>query len=410
MSRRTLPLLVAMITGLLLAPLSAHDVIVEQVVAMSVEPNGEQLLIRLHVPLTVLGDAKLPRVLDRTIDADAVGGPLRIVAGDIAHNLDVQQADTELAAPLASARVGDDGASIDVELQYAARTDAAGFSARLNAFNSNDGPVRSTVHYRLPTGHDNIISITGPPVRVLFDPTVTDVLQQFTARGLRALVDGGDHLLFLVCVLLPIRRARSVTALVVAAVLGQMIAIGLSLLRSPMTADSLTTLSMIAASAVVAAALQSVVRAHLRWVVALALVFGVLNGFAFGNALILSEQFAGSHVSMAVAAFAVVALPGELWFGALAWVTRTWLNERGMSERLVSIGASVIIVHTAIHRVGDRGHLLAEAGSFGAERAIVWLVLGWAAVMIVIAIAAALTDRTLDSGDPGHTRKAASTA
>jgi HupE / UreJ protein len=259
--------------------------------------------------------------------------------------------------------------------------------------------VRTNLRYLPPSGHDHTISVTGPPVRVLFDPSARDALQQFIARGLRALLDGGDHLLFLVCLLLPVRRARSAAALFVAAALGQTIAIALSVLQPAMTVESLTALAMIAASAVVVAALQNVVRARLRWVGLLALAFGALNGFAFGHALAVSEQFAGSHGWMAVAAFVIVVLLGELWLGALAWATRTWLDERAMPERVVTVVASAIVAHSALHRVIDRGQIIAQTGSFGAERALVWLTLGWACVMMLVALANAISGRTLDSDD-----------
>jgi hypothetical protein len=320
----------------------------------------------------------------------------------------VQQADEVLPDPVATARVGADRASIDVELTYLTGNDARGFSASVNAFRSNDGPVRTNLHYVMPSGPGHSFSLTGPPVRVAFDPFAADVLPQFVARGLRALFDGGDHLLFLACLLLPVRRGRSVAALFATGALGQTIAIALSVARpSVMTAESLTALATIAASMVVIAALQNVVRAHLRWVVPLAFAFGVLNGFAFGHAIVSAEQFAGAHTSIGVATFATVVLVGELWLGVLAWATRTWLNERGVPERAVSILASAIIAHSAMHRVLDRGQILAQAGSFGAERALVWLTLGWACVMMLVALANAVSGRALDAGHAAGAVKAA---
>jgi hypothetical protein len=173
-----------------------------------------------------------------------------------------------------------------------------------------------------------------------------------------------------------------------------------------MTTDSLTALATIAASMVVVAALQNVVGAHLRWVVPLAVAFGTLNGFAFGDAIVIAKQFAGAHTSIAVAAFVSVVLLGELWLGVLAWATRMWLNERGVPERVVSILASAIIAHSAIHRVLDRGQILAQAGSFGGERALVLLTLAWACVMTLVALANAVQGRTLDADRAGAVKAA----
>ena len=390
--------------------LSAHEVIVDQVIDMVVEPHGDRLLVHLHLPATVLGDANLPRLAGGLLDPAIGADRLQAVAMDVARNLDLQQTDIGLPEPAATARIGADRASVDVDLQYGVTADMSGFSARLNTLRSTVGPVRTDVRYRLTSGAEQDLGVTGPAARVAFDPGAREVVQQFAARALRALLDGGDQLLLLLCVLLPIRRARSAASLFAAAALGQTLAIGVSLLQPGFTADSLTALAMIAASVVVVAALQNVVQASLRWVLLLALAFGLLNGFAFGSTLSASTPFAGSHQWIAGALFTFVVLVGELWLGALAWATRGWLDQQGVPERIVSILASAIIAHSAIHRVADRGQLLAQAGSFGADRALLWLTLGWACVMLLVALAKVLSGRGLGSAAALHTARVPSSS
>jgi hypothetical protein len=403
--RRALAILAVVTMWLPAMALSAHEVIVDQVIDMVVAPHGDRLLVHLHLPLTVLGDANLPRLAGGLLDPAIGAGRLRAVAMDVARNLDLQQTDVGLPEPEATARVGADRASVDVELQYGVTADSSGFSARLNTLRSTVGPVRTDVRYRLTSGAEQDLRVTGPAVRVTFDPGAREVLQQFAARALRALLDGGDQLLFLLCVLLPLRRARPAAAIFTTAALGQTLAIGVSLVQPGFTADSLTALAMIAASAVVVAALQNVVQASLRWVLLLALGFGLLNGFAFGSTLSASAPFAGSHQWLAVALFTLVVLVGELWLGALAWATRSWLDQQGVPERILSMLASAVIAHSAIHRVADRGHLLAQAGSFSADRALLWLTLGWACVMLLVALAKVLSERGAGSGAALHAAK-----
>src|SRR3954452_19861522 len=67
---------------LALAPLCAHDVVVEQVVEMIVQPQGDGLAIALHVPAAVSGDRELPDLL-ASGDAAAIDARSRIVAADI---------------------------------------------------------------------------------------------------------------------------------------------------------------------------------------------------------------------------------------------------------------------------------------------------------------------------------------
>jgi len=355
--------------------LSAHDVVVEQVVEMTLAPRGERLRVTLHLPATLTGDPDLPGLL-RNGDEAGIQNHLRIVAVDIAHNLDVQQDDLTLPDPAITVRRAEDRASIDVELRYAVRGGAAGISARLNAFSAKDGTLRTRARYQPLSGREQIVSVSGPAARVAFDPQAATVVAEFAVRGLRALF-GGDQLLFLVCILLPVRRGRSAAALFAAAALAQAAVIAVSTVRPAMTADWLSAVTMVAASAIVIAAIQNVAGARLRWVVPVAAAFGVLNGWTLGTAAAAAAQFAGTHQPIALLAFSGVVLAGELWLGGLVWALRAWLHERGLPERVLCVLGSAIVAHDALHRVVERSQWLARDGSFAGEHALVWLTLAW---------------------------------
>jgi hypothetical protein len=372
-----------------IATLSAHEVIVEPIVDLTLEPRGDQLLVRLHVPATATGDAALPGLLRG--DPAAIGDRLRIVAADIARNLELQQEEASLADPAVTVRPAEDRASIEVELRYAIRAGAAGFSARLNTFSAKEGPVRTNARYRPPSGGDQAISVTGPPTRIAFDPAASAVLPQFAVRGVRALFGNGDGLFFLVCLLLPVRRARPAAALFIAVACGQAIAIAASLMRPGMSPEWLAGVGMVAASAVVIVAAQNVVRAQLRWAVALALLFGAANGVALSEAAAASGQFAGAHRLLAMATFSVVIVAAELWLGALMWAFRGWLDQSGVPDRFLVILGSAIVAHDAFHRLADRGLLLAQEGSVAAGHALIWLTLGWIGALLLVAIGNAVS-------------------
>jgi len=335
---------------------------------------------------------------------------LRLVAADFAHNLELQQGDVVLPATVESATSGAEGAAIDVQLRYLNAGANEPISVRINAFRTVGASVRTNVRYRLPSGGDHVVSVTGPSERITLNPTFGEVVQQFVGRGVRTLLNGGDHLLFLLCVLLPIRRARSALTLFAAAGLGQAIAIGLSLLIPAATESFVDVLVTVAASVVVVAALQNIVRARQRFVLALALTFGLLNGVAFGHEFVVAAPFAWSHAAVAALVFAGTVLVGELWLGALTWATRTWLDERGVPERVLAILASAVIIHAAAHRLVERGQIVARAGTFGAERVLVAITLAWIVVMLAVAVANALSARGRDAGAamPGATGAEAS--
>jgi HupE / UreJ protein len=387
--RRALGFFSGLTLLLALAPLSAHEIVVEQIVEMTLDRQGDALVVALHVPAAVTGDPALPGLL-KGGDAAALDNRLRIVAADLARNLDVQAGDATLPDPIVTVRRGAGVAAIDVELRYPTRPDEHDFSARLNAFSSKDGPVRTRARYRPGSGREQVVSVTGPVARVAFDPPFSEVLASFAVRGLRALFDSGDHLLFLVCLLLPMRRPRSAATLYAAAAAAQAAVIALCIVRAPMMAPWLSGATLAAASAIVIAAIQNIARARMRWVVLLAIAFGALSGWTFGNAAESSAQFAGAHRPVAMMVFGFVVLLGELWLGALAWGFRTWLDERGLPERIVVVLGSAIVAHSAVHRVMERAQIAAADGSLGGERVLVWLTLAWVGAILLAAASNAI--------------------
>jgi hypothetical protein len=148
-----------------------------------------------------------------------------------------------------------------------------------------------------------------------------------------------------------------------------------------------------AASALAVGCLQNVASARLPLVMGLSLVFGVLNGVAFGDIFTAERQFAGSHQTIAFATFALVVAAGQIWIAAIMWATRAWLATLRMPERIATLLASALLAHSALHRVVDRGRALAEDGSFVSARTLTWLTLGWVCTMLLITIGDAIWRR-----------------
>lgn len=371
---------------LLPAMLAAHEVIVEQIVEMTLTPQNGTLVVGLHVPATAAGDPGLI-VLLKGGDSAALAEQMRIVSADIARNLDVQQGGAALASPATTATRGADGSSIDVSLRYPVQGDDGDFSARLNTFSSKAGPVRTIARYRPVSGHEQLVSVAGPAARIGFDPPFTTVVSSFGLRGLRALFEGGDYFVFLICLLLPVRSVRSLLVLFAAAALAQAVAIALYVVDAPAMAPWLPGAAMAAASAIVIASMQNVANARWRLVLALAAAFAALNGWTLGQSAEASAQFAGAHVLSGTLAFGAVVLLGELWLGALVWACRMWLHERGLPDRLLVLIGSALVAHSAVHRVMERSQILAQDGSPGGERAVTWLMLFWVAAILLAAVA-----------------------
>jgi hypothetical protein len=259
--------------------------------------------------------------------------------------------------------------------------------------------VRTIVEYAPSSGPPQTVSVTGPPTRVTFDPQLGDVLAQFMARGLAAALSLGDHLLWLFCLALLYRPSRQTFQLLAALVAAQA-AGGVAVAVVPQLVASAPLASTIAASALVVAALQNIVRARWSYVLALTVAFGLLNGFTFGALFADASQFSGSHPGIAALAFVFVLAVAELWIGAVFWTVRDRLVTVRVGDGVVTVLASVLVAHTAVHRMIDRGSLWAETGSHAGLRVSMWLALGWTLTMLLVAFGTWLRERVA----PGSNR------
>ena len=306
-------------------------------------------LVELQIPATAAGDLRLPALLKG--NDPAALQQLKIVTADIAHNLDVRQNDVTLD-PTITVRPG---ATVRRSRQSCTtpRDPAPAGFRRAERVQLEGRSVRTVARYQPASGDEQIVSVTVPAARVMFDPPLGAVLGQFAIRGLRTLFDAGDQLLFLACLLLPIRRARSLFALIAAVMLGQAVEAVVSVTRPPMSADWIAGAGMVAASTIVIGSVQGVVRARLRWTIPVALTFGVLNGYLLGQTAASTAQFGGGHSHAATFTFGAVILIGELWLGALVWTFRGWLDERGLPEPVYD-HRLVLVAHQAMHRIVER--------------------------------------------------------
>jgi hypothetical protein len=427
MTGRRLALLAAAVWILPGARVSAQSAADERVVQMFVSPQTDEALVLIRIPLAVLAEANLPRLEQGRTDASGINPSLQLVAADVANNLEARQGEAALTASVLAAFVsaGSDTSFadvatavehlrtgraslvqdpdagdpfVDLELRYALRAGAGELSARLNAFHARGQTVRTVARYVLPSAPARVFSVAGSPARVVFDPGRGQVAAQFLARAIRTLGDG-DQLWFLACIAVPVRRARDAARLVSAVALGQLLAVAASAARpaTPAPPDMIGMIGMMAASAVVVAALQNIVKAHARWVWPLALLFGTWSGFVFGDVITLARPFAGDHPAVALAVFLPVIVLGECWLGALLWMSRTWLDNRGLPERMATLALSAVLAHDALHLVTERGSAIAGTPSSWARNPIGLLLLGWTAVLLLVGCVEALAGRAVES-------------
>jgi hypothetical protein len=252
-------------------------------------------------------------------------------------------------------------ALLDVVLEYPIGSDQSRFAIRLGV--ARLGLTTTTVLRFLPAappGAERAFQIHGDPGEIQLDPRWHQAALRFVGLGFRHILDGLDHLLFLLCLVIPVRRLRPLIAIVTSFTVAHSITLiastaGLapSGLWFPPLIETLIALS------IVYMAFENIVakRHPRRWL--LAFGFGLIHGFGFSLYLRDSLQFAGAHLATSLLSFNAGVELGQLLVVGIA-VPVLGLVFRRVPERVGIILISALVAHSAWHWMTTRGAVLRE--------------------------------------------------
>jgi hypothetical protein len=300
-------------------------------------------------------------------------------------------------------------AMLDVVLDYPIVSDRSRFSiepalARLG--------VRTTtvLRFQAAGGRERAFEYIGDPGLVRLDPRWYQAAMRFVALGFAHILDGIDHLLFILCLVIPFRKIRPLVGVVTAfTVAHSMTLIASSLGYAPDALWFPPLIEVLIALSIVWMALENIAGARLdrRWMFAFG--FGLVHGFGFSFALRESLQFAGAHLVTSLLSFNVGVELGQLLVIAVAVPVLGWIFTHVVAERMGTIILSAIVAHTAWHWMLDRGAVLARYdlqrpafdAAFAAStmRALMFLLILGSALWLVARIANR-TSRVADRRSP----------
>jgi HupE / UreJ protein len=212
----------------------------------------------------------------------------------------------------------------------------------------------------IPLGQTSrAMMITGGSGRVALDPAWYQASVGFVRLGIEHILSGADHLLFLLCLIIPFRRIRDLIPVITAFTIGHSITlIGTAYNLAPMGAWFPPFIETAIAVSIVYMALENIVGPNLRrrWIIAG--VFGLVHGFGFSSALKDQLQFAGSHLLVSLFSFNIGIEIGQLAVLCAFVPALAFLFRGAMSGRMGIIVLSALIAHTAWHWMLDRGEVL----------------------------------------------------
>lgn len=218
--------------------------------------------------------------------------------------------------------------------------------------------------------------------------------------GFEHILDGIDHLLFLLCLVAPfrLRHFRTLVAIVTAFTVAHSITlIAASMGYVPAGEWFPPLVEVLIALSIVYMALENVVvalrngrnaEASLRWRWLIAGVFGLVHGFGFSFALKQELQFAGSHFLLSLLSFNVGVELGQLLVVATILPILAFLLRQPEARRYGVIVLSAIVAHTAWHWMTERWQSLDRVGwpSVGEDVTIEMAAIALVVVLLALAI------------------------
>lgn len=413
----------AVLAGVLLAgapPVMAHEIPARVTVVAFVKPLGQTLRVAIRVPLEAMRDVEFPLRGMGFLDFDAIGPRLheaarlwiagslglledgrplpepRVVAVQISLPSDRSFETWEAALahitgpplPRETELVWQQ-ALLDVILESPVASDRSDFSLRPTLARLGI-QTTTVVRFQPPTGPERAYQYIGDPGLVRLDPRWHHAVWQFVELGFRHILDGTDHLLFLLCLVLPFRRVRPLVLVVTSFTVAHSITLiaastGLapSALWFPPLIEALIGLSILFM------AFENIVgaRRERRWL--LAFGFGLVHGFGFSFFLRESLQFAGGHLVTSLLAFNVGVELGQLLVVVLVVPVLAVLLSRVVKERIGIILISALVAHSAWHWMTDRVSALRQYRFQWPVLDSALLGAAWRALLLLVIVAGA---------------------
>lgn len=413
-----LAVLVVLVAGWSVAPW-AHEIPSEVKALVFFKPEGQTLRVLVRAPLEAMTDIDWPMigvegVLDLPRTDPFLHDASTLWLGD---NLFVTENGTALPYPKVAAvraSIPSDGAfesyekalaqttgprlpddtrliknqgAIDVVFEFPIQSATSQF-AIYPRFARLGSAVQTLVRFLPPSGSERVFELHGDSGFVLLDPRWFEAAWRFVKDGFFHIIDGAEHVLFLLALLLPFRRLKTLVPIVTSFAIAQTLTIIASVydmtpgaLWFPPFVEFATALSILYLT------FENVAAPKLerRWIMTFA--FGLVHGFAFAFALQQNLQYAGRHLLASLVAFNIGIELGLLLLIVLLVPALSLLFRFVVNERLGTIILSTVIAHTAWHWTCDRYAQLAQYQFVWpvVDALFMALVLRWLMVLVVLA-------------------------
>ncbi|MEP6782950.1 MAG: HupE/UreJ family protein [Acidobacteriota bacterium] len=374
-----------------LAPrLSAHEVPNEVTVLGYVHPEGKTLRLLVRAPFKSMRDIDVPTRQNGFLDFSKMEAAERHAAQVwIRDFVEVYENGKQLTVPviaatrtslpsdrsfesydaaLANVTTGAkldpsteivwDQAMLDVMFEYPITSDQADFAIHPGLTRLGI-QVNIVLRFLQPGQPERAFDVHADTGIVHLDPRWYQAFMLFVREGFFHILDGTDHLLFLLCLVIPFRKFKPLLVVITAFTIAHSVTLIASAFgMAPNGLWFPPLIETLIAISIVYMALENIVGAKLqrRWVVTFG--FGLVHGFGFSFLLRERLQFAGSHLLTSLLAFNVGVEFGQMAVLLVTVPALILLFRYVVEERMGTIILSALVAHTAVHWASERWTVL----------------------------------------------------
>jgi hypothetical protein len=395
---------------------AAHEVPSEVTVISFVKPEGKTLTLLVRAPMESLRDVDVPLKPNGFLDLSRIEAPLQHAAQIwIRDFIELYENGALLGKPrLVGARVSlpsdrsvtsyDQALAhirsgplptdteiywkqglLDVAYEYPIASDQSDFAIR-PGLTRLGLRVNVVMRFLPPDRPERVFDVHANVGIVHLDPSWLQAFLLFAKDGFLHILEGIDHLLFLLALIIPFRRFRPLALVVTAFTVAHSVTLIASAYGLAPNAFWFPPLiEMLVAISILYMALENIIgaSAQRRWFVAFA--FGLVHGFAFSFLLSERLQFAGSHLITSLLAFNVGVEVGQLLVLAVAVPALSLLFKHVVPERVGTMILSALVAHTAWHWMTERGAELAQHPWPVIDAVALSIALWWAMALVAVA-------------------------
>jgi HupE / UreJ protein len=422
------------VLGLPLA--NAHDLPLDRMMNAFVTIEARQLDFVVRVPLDLLRGVPFPLAGDHyKVDASrsavetalkGLGSALQLwednarlapssAAGQLAPLADrsfedYDRAVARVAEPLAPDTViAFEQGYLDAHFVYPISSPKSVFSIQTTIGAELGDYIKLTIRF-IPLGEPSrAMMITGASGRVALDPAWYQASIGFVKLGIGHILSGIDHLLFLLCLIIPFRRITALIPIITAFTLGHSVTlIGTAYNLAPIGAWFPPFIEAAIAASIFYMAIENIIGANVnqRWIITG--LFGLVHGFGFADVLKEQLQFAGSNLLVSLLSFNIGIEIGQLAVLCVFVPALALLLRGRMAGPMGIIVLSAIIANVAWQWMMQRGEALWQTPWPQLTTPALLTLARWIIALSLAVAAAKLLTKYIERRWPGFGRPAES--